>query len=84
MGCYRNFIKEEKIGKKINDEITVVSKLINNNKPIEEVPSWEEKNNVPKEQIVVMELVNIARGVFDLNTSFRLPISNNLVIRYIG
>ena len=57
MGCYRNFVNVDIIGKKINDETSVVSKLINRSNPIEEVPWWEEKNSVPNEHIVVKELV---------------------------
>ena len=81
MGCYRNFINVDIIGKKIKDETSVVSKLINRSKPIEEVPWWEEKNSVPKEHIVVKELVKIANGVFDTKTLVTLPFSDNLVTK---
>ena len=73
-----------KIGKKINDEINVVSKLINKSNPIEEVPSWEEKNKVPNEHIVVKQLVKIAKGVFELKTLNTSPFSDSLVMKYIG
>ena len=72
------------IGKKTNDEIKVVSKLINKSKPIEEVPWWDEKNRVPNEHIVVKQLVNIAKGVFESKTFDTSPFSDSLVIKYIG
>lgn len=81
MGCYRNFINVDIIGKKIKDEISVVSKLINRSNPIEEVPWWDEKNSVPNEHIVVKELVKIANGVFDTKTLVTLPFSDNLVTK---
>ena len=81
MGCYRNFINVDIIGKKIKDETSVVSKLINRSNPIEEVPWWEEKNSVPNEHIVVKELVKIANGVFDTKTLVTLPFSDNLVTK---
>ena len=81
MGCYRNFINVDIIGKKIKDEISVVSKLINRSNPIEEVPWWEEKNSVPNEHIVVKELVKIANGVFEAKTLVMLPFSDNLVTK---
>ena len=84
MGSHRNFINVDIIGKKINDEMSVVSKLINKSNPIEEVPWWEEKNKVPKEHIVVKELVRIASGVFELKTLETFPFSEILVIKYIG
>ena len=81
MGCYRNFINVDIIGKKIKDEISVVSKLINRSNPIEEVPWWDEKNSVPNEHIVVKELVKIANGVFERKTLVTLPFSDNLVTK---
>ena len=84
MGGYRNFLNVEIIGKKTNDEIKVVSKLINRSNPIEEVPWWDEINKVPNEHIVVKELVKIAKGVFELKTLDKSPSSDNLVIKYIG
>ena len=81
MGYYRNFLNVEIIGKKTNDEINVVSKLINKSNPIEEVPWWDEINRVPNEHIVVKELVKIARGVFESNTFDKLPFSDNLEIK---
>ena len=63
---------------------TVINKQINNNKPIEEVPLWDEITKVENEPIVVAALKMIALGVLLLITFWIFPSYwMNLLIKYI-
>ena len=57
---------------------SVFDKHINRSKPIEDVPLWEEKYKVLKENIVVKPLNIIDVGELDENNLSRLPNSSNL------
>ena len=71
-------------GRKINEEINVIVKLIKSKIPIDDVPWWPEIAKVLNEQIVVDALSNIAGGVLLLITLLRFPNSLYLLKKYTG
>jgi hypothetical protein len=73
------------IGRIKIEDIIVIKRHINKRRPMDEVPSWLEMDNVEKEPIVVAALKNIALGVLLLITrSISKPELINLFIKYIG
>ena len=78
-------LNELKSTGKINTaDKTVISKQINSNKPIEDVPLWLEIANVENDPIVVAALKKIAFGVLLFITlSIFLSYWINLLIKYI-
>ena len=73
------------IGRIKIEDIIVIKRHINKRRPIDDVPSWLEIDNVEKEPIVVAALKNIALGVLLFITrSISKPEFINLFIKYIG
>ena len=84
MGTYLTLNILIKIGSKIRLVTNVFDKEINNKRPIDDVPLWEDKYKVLNEKIVVKPLNKIAEGVLEENIFLKSPSSSNRLIKYIG